>query len=90
MTKKSDKTANAAQVARRVADPLVEAKIQRALKPYLGVAPPSLLQTMRETLEDALTTHPVAVGLLDRARKRPEPDRSGDVPKGGGHDGGDA
>jgi hypothetical protein len=62
-------------------DPIIEADIQRALKPYAGMAPPSLLQTMRETMEEALETDPRAIALRERIRARAVPDKSGDGPK---------
>ena len=45
-------------------DPIVEATIEQAMRPYLGVLPPAALQTMRELLVDALTTHPDAVAAV--------------------------
>jgi hypothetical protein len=64
-------------------DPLVEAEIQRALAPYVALLSPDALAIMRDVLEDALTTHPVAVKLLDHIRERPEQDTSGVVVKEG-------
>lgn len=58
-------------------DPIVEATIQRAMRPYLGVLPPAALQTMRDTLVEALTMHPVAVEAVDALRKRAAADGSG-------------
>jgi|HubBroStandDraft_6_1064221.scaffolds.fasta_scaffold289296_2 hypothetical protein len=45
-------------------DPIVEEAIERAMRPYVGVLPPSGLQSMRDALVDALTTHPVALEAL--------------------------
>lgn len=62
------------------ADPYIEAQIARTLRPYAGVAPPALLQTMREELELALRTHPVAAGLVGALRDRGAPLASAEVP----------
>jgi hypothetical protein len=64
-------------------DPFIEAQIESSLRPYLGIAPPALLLAMRESLETALTTHPVAVGLLKQLRDRAAPQKSGDEPREG-------
>jgi hypothetical protein len=64
-------------------DPLIEAQIERTLLRYRGIATPLMLDTMREELEEMLTTHPLAVGMLDQLRDRPVPLASEDVPKGG-------
>jgi hypothetical protein len=64
-------------------DPIVEAQIERSLSRYAGLVPPEMMATMREVLEDALTTHPVAVKLVDHLRERVAPDTSGTVPKEG-------
>jgi hypothetical protein len=71
------------QDERKPKDPIIEAQIERTLKPYIGVATPEMLQTMREELEEMLTTHPTAVGLLNQLRDRAAPLASGDVPKEG-------
>jgi hypothetical protein len=67
-------------------DPYIEAQIERTLRPYLGVAPPALLQTMREELELALRTHPVAAGLVGALRDRGAPLASAEVPREGADD----
>ena len=54
-------------------DPLIEAQIERTLRPYRRIATPAMLETMREQLELMLTTHPTAMGLLDALRERAEP-----------------
>jgi hypothetical protein len=59
-------------------DPFIEAEIERSIQPYVGLAPPALLEAMRDTLRDALTTHPVAKGLIGHLRNRPAPNVSGD------------
>ena len=64
-------------------DPLIEAKIERALAKYRGVAPPHMIAAMRRQLEELLTTHPVAVGLLEQVRKLHPPANTDDVPKNG-------
>jgi hypothetical protein len=50
-------------------DPDLQAELKRALGPYERMLPPEILQTMREMLIDALTTHPVGVRLMEKARK---------------------
>ena len=64
-------------------DPIVEAQIERSLARYVGLVPDAMMATMRDVLEDALTTHPVAVKLVDHLRERVAPDTSGVVPKDG-------
>lgn len=64
-------------------DPLIEAQVERTLRPYLGIATPEMLETMREGLEQMLTNHPVAVGLLNQLRDRPAPLASEEVPRDG-------
>nr|AYM54433.1 hypothetical protein [Phaselicystis flava] len=58
----------------------IQAEIARAMKPYLGVAPPQLLATMRATLEEQMRTHPVMLGMMKQLVARKPVDRSGDVP----------
>jgi hypothetical protein len=67
-------------------DPYVEAQIERQLKPLVGKVTPDMLAAMRERLEEMLTTHPTAVGLLDQLRKHPVPDASGERPTAGHED----
>lgn len=62
-------------------DPIVEAQIERSLSRYAGLVTPEMMATLREVLEDALTTHPVALKLADSLRERAAPDASGVVPK---------
>jgi hypothetical protein len=64
-------------------DPIVEAQIERSVSRYAALVPPEMLATMRKILEDALTTHPVAVKLVDNLRERAVPDMSGTVVKDG-------
>lgn len=67
-------------------DPFIEAQIEESLKPYLGITPPAVLAAMRASLEAALTTHPVAVGLINQLRERAAPHVSGDAVAGDGVD----
>lgn len=64
-------------------DPIVEAQIERSLSRYAGLVTPEMMATLRDVLEDALTTHPVAQKLVDSLRERTVPDASGTVPKPG-------
>lgn len=70
-------------------DPSVEATIQRAMRPYLGVLPPAGLQTMRDALVEALTTHPVAVEATEALRKQAVAAGSGTRVRDGATDGED-
>jgi hypothetical protein len=70
-------------VPKPVLDPIVEAQIARSLARYAGLVTPEMMATLREVLEDALTTHPVALKLVDSLRERAVPDASGTVPKPG-------
>jgi hypothetical protein len=71
-------------------DPYVEAQIERMLGPYRGKTSPKMLATMRARLEEMLTTHPVAVGLLEQLRKSPVPASSGARPVEGCEEDSDA
>ena len=64
-------------------DPALRAELERALEPYREVLPPEMLQHFRETLADALTTHPVAARLLERVRPPPVVDASGELERAG-------
>ena len=64
-------------------DPVLEAELARALAPYRELLSPELLAELRETLADALTTHPVGSALLDWLRPAPVVARSGEVEKEG-------
>jgi hypothetical protein len=59
-------------------DPFIETEIERSIQPYIGLAPPALLEAMRDALRDALETHPVAKGLIGHLRHRTAPRVSGD------------
>jgi hypothetical protein len=54
-------------------DPLVEEQIERTLQPYRGIATAAMLETIAENLRLMLTSHPVAVGLLEQLRDHPAP-----------------
>jgi hypothetical protein len=58
-------------------DPLIEAQIERTLRPYQSITPPLVLQTMREQLEEMLTTDPLAVSMMDQLRAHAVPITSG-------------
>ena len=71
---------------------IIAETIEDAMRPYLGVLPEHALRTMRDILEDTMTTHPVALEALDaldpsqpvdESHTRPREDKSGD----GGDDG---
>jgi len=64
-------------------DPLIEAQIERTLEPYRGVATPTMLRAMRAQLEELLSTHPTAVGLIEKLREPAAPDASGEKLKDG-------
>ena len=53
---------------RRHPDPLIEATIARALAPYLGLASPEVLATMREGIEEMLTTDELALAMIEQLR----------------------
>ena len=59
-------------------DPFIAEQVEASLKPYLGIAPPAVLAAMRASLEAALTTHPVARGLVKQLRDHAVPKVSGD------------
>jgi hypothetical protein len=60
-------------------DPILEARLEHGLAPYRDLLPPEDLEVFREMLTLFLTTHPVAVRLLNRLRARPAPASSGEV-----------
>jgi hypothetical protein len=51
---------------------IVAETIEEAMLPYLGVLPAHALATMRDILEDTMSTHPVALEALD-AMDAPQP-----------------
>jgi hypothetical protein len=56
---------------------IVAETIEEAMAPYLGVLPKEALETMRDILEEAMATHPVALAALDALDAQAAPDRSG-------------
>ena len=58
-------------------DPILEARIQHALSPYIGRLTPKALAEARRLLNLVLTTHPVAAPLMNRLRERIPPGKSG-------------
>ncbi|WP_437325408.1 hypothetical protein [Sorangium sp. So ce381] len=58
-------------------DRFLDEVVERALASYRGVAPPELIETMRELLVEALTEDEVGRDLLERARPRAAPLGSG-------------
>jgi len=79
--KRAPKKSAAPAPAKAPLDPIIEDAIERAMRPYLGVLPPEGLKTMRDILEDTLTTHPVAVEALAEMRGEPVVDKSGTRPR---------
>ncbi len=65
-------------------DPVLEAELDRALAPYRGLVSDEVLAQLRETLGDALASHPVGSLLLDRTRPPPVVVKSGEVAKDAG------
>jgi hypothetical protein len=56
-----------------LADPLVQETIENTLATYRGVVPEDMLRSLREVLEDALTTDPYAVALVRQHKVRRVP-----------------
>ena len=71
------------EAAELLRDPYVQETIERALAPYIGIASPDLLRSMRATLEEAMSTHPYAVGIIKQLRARRAPAATEEVPRGG-------
>jgi hypothetical protein len=63
-------------------DELIAKAIEDAMRPYLAVLPPYALKSMRDALEEALTTHPVAVEALDEMMEQAAKDGSGTRARG--------
>jgi hypothetical protein len=59
----------------------VEDTIQQTLEPYAPRLPGGAVEEMRDFLSLVLDTHPVGATLVDRARPRRAPEKSGDQPK---------
>ncbi len=51
-------------------EPVLDALVERALAPYRDLLPAATIAVMREELELAYTTHPVAARLIARIRER--------------------
>lgn len=64
-------------------DPELQALIDRAVAPYVGVLTPKAMEQARATLAVVFTTHPRAVEALERQRRRPSAAGSGVVVKRG-------
>jgi hypothetical protein len=64
-------------------DPTIEAELDRALEPYRDLLPAEMLAELRETLGDALATHPVGARLLERVKPPPVVVRSEETAKDG-------
>jgi hypothetical protein len=62
-------------------DPLVQETIERALAPYREIVSPELLEILAAMVEDALVTHPYAVGILQQLRALPARVSTGVQPK---------
>lgn len=71
-------------------DIFIEQQIERQIAPFLGIAPPELLLTMRAGLEDTLRTYEPAVALIDQLVAQAAPPRTveGDVDEEGDEAGG--
>jgi hypothetical protein len=71
-------------------DIFIEQQIERQIAPFVGVAPPELLATMREGLDDTLRTYPPAVAIIDQLVARAAPPRTveGDAGEEGDEAGG--
>jgi len=65
---------------RQHTDPLLEATIARALAPYIGRVSPQVLATMREGIEEMLTTDELALAMIEQLRddQHAVPDMSGE------------
>jgi hypothetical protein len=64
-------------------DPVLEARIQHALAPYVGRLTPAALADARRMLEVVLTTHPTLAPAMDRLRQATR-DREAAGGEGGG------
>ena len=67
----------------------MQKEIEIALEPYRKIAPPKLLVTMRENLEDALRTHPEPRQLIKAFALRPAVVMSGEAPVDGARESGE-
>jgi hypothetical protein len=66
-------------------DIFIEQHVERQIAPFIGVAPPQLLATMRAGLEDTLRTYEPAIALIDQLVAQAAPPRTveGDVDQEG-------
>lgn len=60
-------------------DDFIDAEVNRALSPYLGVLPDEAIDEMRSVLRDALMTHPTGSRLARQAAPPPQVMSSGEV-----------
>ncbi|AUX34377.1 MULTISPECIES: hypothetical protein [Sorangium] len=60
-------------------DPILEARVARAVAPYADLLPAEDLEALRALTARFLATHPVAAPLVDRLRPRTPPASSGEV-----------
>jgi hypothetical protein len=60
-------------------DPILDARVARAVAPYAGLLPAEDLEALRALTRRFLATHPVAAPLVDRLRPRPTPTASGEA-----------
>jgi hypothetical protein len=68
---------------KRAHDPVLEAEVERAMKPYKKLLPPKMQAVFRENLVRALTQDPKGKALLDKVRPGPLVTESGKVLKEG-------
>lgn len=64
---------NEQQTAARTAAEIVEETIERTLATYRGRVPAEMLESLRDLLQDTLTTDPYAVGLSKAIEARTAP-----------------
>jgi hypothetical protein len=83
----SHKDKPAAEPRRKSRRELIDEAIEEAMRPYLRILPPAALATMREILEEANATHPVALEALDALEAGQEVDHSGTRVRGDQDDG---
>jgi hypothetical protein len=60
-------------------DPILDAAVERAIVPLLGLLPPDVLEEKRRSLRLGLASHPRAQDILRRLRARPPVQQSGTV-----------
>jgi hypothetical protein len=61
-------------------DPILEARIDHAVAPYVGRLTPEAILEARRFLRVTLTTHPVLAPLMDQVRAEAASGASGVVP----------